>query len=270
MASEQQAGDRIGVGRILGLRARLAYQMGDLAASRTIADDQLRIARETGARSLTALALQNRGRADFAAGDLAAAAAGLKQALQVSSSLGEELRATEIRLDLAGLALAGDRAGEAVALARQAAAWSRAHGLGGGEAVAQSILAEALFRQGMRREALAAAERARAQLETSEDRELRITVAVGLARLSAATGNPDEALRQLRHAAEEAATLGFVAAGLEARLALGDVQRNAGDPAAAATLAAVRKEAETRGFKRLATAAATAFPARSGVPLAAL
>jgi tetratricopeptide (TPR) repeat protein len=269
MASKQQAGDRIGVGRVLGLRARLAYQMGDLAASRTIADDQLRIARETGARSLTALALQNRGRADFAAADLAAARARLTEALRVSSSLGEELRATEIRLDLAALALAGDRAGEAAVLARQAAAWSRDHGLGGGEAVAQSILADALLRQGMPREALAAADRARALLETSEDRELRITVAVRLARL-AATGNPGEALRQLRHAAEEAASLGFATAGLEARLALGEVQRNAGDPAAAATLAAVRKEAETRGFKRLAVAAGAAVPARSGVPLAAL
>jgi DNA-binding winged helix-turn-helix (wHTH) protein/tetratricopeptide (TPR) repeat protein len=270
MASKQQAGDRIGVGRVLGLRARLAYQMGDLAASRTIADDQLRIARETGARSLTALALQNRGRADFAAADLVAARARLTEALQVSSSLGEELRATEIRLDLAGLALAGDRAGEAAVLARQAAAWSRDHGLGGGEAAGQSILADALLRQGMHREALAAAERARAQLETSEDRELRITVAVRLARLAATTGNPGEAIRQLRHAAEEAASLGFAAAGLEARLALGEVQRNAGDPAAAATLAAVRKEAETRGFKRLALAAGAAVPVRSGAPLAAL
>ncbi len=93
---------------------------------------------------------------------------------------------------------------------------------------------------------------------------------MGLARIAAATGNPDEALRQLRHATEEAASLGFAAAGLEARLALGETQRNAGDPAAAATLAGVRKEAETRGFKRLATAAGAAVPARSGVPLAAL
>ena len=274
MASKQQAGDRIGVGRILGLRARLAYQMGDLAASRTIADDQLRIARETGARSLTALALQNRGRADFAAANLTAARAELTEALQVSSSLGEELRATEIRLDLATLAFAGDQAGEAALLARQAAAWYRGRGLAGGEALAQSILAEALLRQGLRREALAAAERARARLETSEDRELRIITGVRLARLAAATGDPGEALRQLRHAVEEASGLGFAAAGLEARLALGEVQRRTGDPAAGATLAAVRKEAEARGFRRLALAALAANgggggPARSSVPLAA-
>ena len=46
------------------------------------------------------------------------------------------------------------------------------------------------------------------------------------------------------------------------RRALGEIQRPAGDPGgAAATLAAVRKEAETRGFKRLAMAAAPAVSA---------
>lgn len=253
LASKRQAGDRIGAGRLLGLRARIAYQMGDLAASRTLADDQLKTARETGARSLTAQALQSRGRADFAAGDLPAARAALTEALQGSSSLGEAPRAAEIRLDLAGLALAGKQAAEAAALARQAAAWYRDRNIAGGEALAQSILAEALLRQGMRQEALASAATARSRLEACEDREIRILAAARLARVGAATGNPGETLQPLRQAVAEAATLGFAAAGLEARLALGEIQRRAGDPAANATLAAFHKEAETRGFKRLAS-----------------
>ena len=250
-ASKQQAGDRVGIGRILGIRARIAFQMGDLAASRTITEEQLRIARQTGARSLTATALQNRGRADFAAGDLPAARAAFDEALQVGSSNGEELRVAEIRVDLATLALEGDQAGQAATLARQAAAWYRNHDLGDGEARAQALLAEALLRQGLNPDAAAAAAVAAARLETSEDRELKITAAARLARVQAATGDPAEAVRRLRHAAEEAGSLGLAAAGLEARFALAEVQRHAGDPAAAATLAAVRKDAEARGFKRL-------------------
>lgn len=268
LLSKRQAGDRLGVGRILGLRARLAYQMGDLAASRENARDQLQVARQTGAKPASALALQSLGRADFAAGDMGRARAELMEALQVCSSLGDELRAMEVRLDLAALALAGNQASEASQLARQAAAWYQDHGIPGGEAQAFSLLAEALLRQGLSKEALAAADQARRRLDTSEDRELRIAVGVRLGRIQAATGHSSEALRQLRRAADEAAGLGLAAAALEARLALGEAQRGAGDPAAGATLAAVRKEAETRGFKRLALAAGPApdAPASSTPP----
>jgi DNA-binding winged helix-turn-helix (wHTH) protein/tetratricopeptide (TPR) repeat protein len=252
LAAKQQAGDRIGAGRILGLRSLLAYQLGDLAASRALADEQLQISRQTGAGSLTALALQNRGRAEYAAGNLAVARSELTEALRVSSALGEELRAMEIRLDLAALALAGNQAGEAAALARQAAAWYQQRGIPGGESQALSALAESQLRQGLRGEAQATAARARVRLDASEDRELRITVGVRLGKIEAGTGSAAEALRQLQRAVADAASFGLAAAGLDARLALGEVQRGAGDPAGGATLAAVRKEAETRGFKRLA------------------
>ena len=235
--------------------------MGDLAASRGNAQAGLQIARQAGARPVSALALQSLGHADFAAGDREKARAELTEALQACSSLGDELRAMEIRLDLAVLALAGNQAAEAAQLARQAAAWYRQHGIPGGEAQALSLLAEAQLRQGLAKEALAAAEQARGRLDTSEDRELRVVVGVRLARFLAATGHTAEALRQLRRVAGEAAALGLTAASLEARLALGEAQRGAGDPAAGATLAAVRKEAETRGFKRVALAASPAVNA---------
>jgi eukaryotic-like serine/threonine-protein kinase len=250
LAAKQRAGDRIGAGRILGSRAWLAYEMGDLAASQAMAEDQLRIARETGAKSLAAWGLQNLGRVDFAAGDLAGARESFAEALRSARS--ESLRAMEIRLELAGLALAEDRAGEAASLARETAAWYRAQGIPGGETAALSLLAEALLRRGLRAEARQAAAGARAKLETSEDRELRVTAGVRLARIEAATGSPQEALELLRHAAAEAARSGLAAAGLEARLALGQVRRGLRDPAAEAALAAVRKEARERGFKRLA------------------
>jgi DNA-binding winged helix-turn-helix (wHTH) protein/tetratricopeptide (TPR) repeat protein len=266
LALKRRTGDLLGVGRVLGLRSWLAYQTGDLRVSRDNALEQLRIARQMGAGSVKVLALQSLGRVDFAAGDLGKARAGLMEALQVCSGLGNGLRAMEIRLDLAALALAGNQLGEAAELSRQAAGWYQEHGIPGNEAMALSLLAEALLRQGSRKEGLAAAEQARRLLDASEDRELRIQVGIRLGWVEGATGQVAEGIRRLRRAADEAAELGLAATALEARLALGETQRNAGDPAAGATLAAVRKEAESRGFKRLALAAGPALPPRVSLP----
>ncbi len=252
LRTKQQAGDRIGAGRVLGLRAWLAYEMGDLATSRALAEQQLGIARQTGARSLTAWALGNLGRVELAAGRLAAARKSFTEALQTSAACGEELRAMEIRLELAGLSLAMGRPDEAASLARETAGWYQARKIRGGETRALFLLAEALLRQGLEAEARRIAIRVRGELERSEDRELRVTAAVRLARIEAALGSPDEALRWLRHAVADAASSGFTAAGLEARLALGEIQRTLQDPAADAALTAVRKEAKERGFQRLA------------------
>ncbi|HEY7216163.1 MAG TPA: tetratricopeptide repeat protein [Thermoanaerobaculia bacterium] len=252
LAATRQAGDRLGGGRVLGLRAWLAYEMGDLAASRALAAEQLRIARETGAKSLVARGLQNRGRAELAAGDLAAARGSFQEALRSAADLGETLRAMELRLDLAGLALASGRPGEAAPLAGEAAAWYQRSGIPGGEAEALSLLAEALTRQGRKEEGRKAAVEARARVEECEDRAVRVMVGIRLARSEVALGEPREALELLRHATAEAARSGLAAAGLEARLGLAELQRSLNDPAAEAALAAVRKEARERGFKRLA------------------
>ena len=256
LAAKQQAGDRIGIGRILGLRSGLAYQLGDLAASRALADEQLRIARQTGARSLTALALQNRGRAEFAAGNLGRRALGARggPAGELGAGRGAAGDGDPPRSGRAGARRGSGRRGRRPRSPGRGLVPAARHRRAG-ESQALSVLAESLLRQGLRREAQATAARARVRLDASEDRELRVAVGVRLGRIEAVTGNAAEALRQLQRAVADAASFGFAAAGLEARLALGEVQRGASDPAAGATLAAVRKEAETRGFKRLALAA---------------
>ncbi|HEX9944521.1 MAG TPA: tetratricopeptide repeat protein [Thermoanaerobaculia bacterium] len=270
LAAKRQSGDRIGAGRILGAHAWLAYEMGDLAACRQLAGEQLQIARQTGARSLAAWALQNLGRAEFAAGRLAAARASLEEALRLNSALGEDLRAMAVRLDLAALALAAGRLQEATLLAREAASWYRARGIAGRQAQAAALLAEALARRGLEAEARKAAEEARARLDAIQDREIRTAAAVSLARFETATGHPQEALQLLRHAAAKTVRTGLYASDLEARFALGKVQRTLGIPAAGDTLAAVQKDAVARGFKRLAASAREAPPAVPRVPVSGL
>jgi DNA-binding winged helix-turn-helix (wHTH) protein/tetratricopeptide (TPR) repeat protein len=255
LAAKRRAGDKLGVARILGSRARLAYDRGDLAGSRSLGEEQLRLARETGARALAAGALQNLGRAALAAGDLEDARKSLQEALDISSALGGNLQAMEIRLDLARLALAAGRPAEASKLAREVASWYRERRMDGAEALAQAALGEALLAQGSRVEAAQAAKEARSRSGTGEDVKLRIEMAAPLARIDAAGGHTAEALRDLRQAIADAERSGLVAPGLEARLALAQLQRQMRDPAGDVLLAAVRREAETRGFRRLAALA---------------
>jgi eukaryotic-like serine/threonine-protein kinase len=255
LEAQRKVHNRMAIGRSLGSRSWLAYEMGDLAASRALATEQLEIARETGARSLAAWALQNLGRVDFAEGDLAGTRKSLQESLQTSTALGEELRAMEIRLDLAALALAEGHPGEAAVLAREAAAWYQARKIEGGEVRSLALLAEAFLHQGLRKESSRAAAEARADLEASEDHQLRATVSLSLARLAVATGETEDASLLLRHAIADAKKAGFTIAGLEARLALAELQKGLGDPRANVTVAAVLKEAEALGFKRLALSA---------------
>ncbi len=255
LGAKRQIHDKLGVARLLGLQARLAYDRGDLAAAHDLGADQLRVAKELGARSLVAAALRNLGWSGFAAGDLDGARKSFQEALGVSAGLGGNLQATEVRLDLARLELAAGRPADASRLAREVASWYRGRGMDGGEALALAVLSEALLAQGARAEASQAAREARSRLGESEDLKLRIEMAAPLARIDAAGGHAAEALRDLRRAIAEAERSGFIASGLEARLALAQIQRERRDPAGDVLLAAVRHDAETRGFRRLAALA---------------
>ncbi|HEX4964947.1 MAG TPA: tetratricopeptide repeat protein [Thermoanaerobaculia bacterium] len=260
LLAKRQAGDKLGIARILDSRSRLAYDRGDLAVARELAEDQLRLARETGAKPLAAGALRNLGRTALAAGDLAGARKSLGEALAVSSSLGENLATAEIRLAFAELALASGHPADAAGLARKVASFYHQHKIDGREAAALALLGEALLDQGLRAEARQAGDEARARLGTSDDLELRLEIAPSLARLTAAGGHPAEALRDLREAIASAERIGLMEPALEARLALGQIQHGLGDPAAGAVLAAVRRDAETHGYRRLAALAAPVPP----------
>lgn len=249
---KREIGDPLGAGRVLGIRARIAWLRGDLAAARSLGEEQRRIAGETGAKPLAASALQNLGRVAYSAGDLDAAHRFLQEALETSLAVEEALRASEIHLDLASLAFAAGRFGEAALLARQAVGWFHSHGMAGHEARAQSILAESLSVQGLKTPAREAARQARLRLAETEDRPLALALSVRLARFDAAEGRKGEAAQALRQVSEEAMRMGLLTTGLEARLALGEIQRDLGDPEAGPLLASVRRDAEAHGFKRLA------------------
>jgi tetratricopeptide (TPR) repeat protein len=187
LTAKRLAGDRIGTAEILGSLAELAWFTGDLTTARSFSDQQLRTGEETGVRFLVAAALQTRGRCQLAAGDLAGARESLSRALRESQGRGEIRVSQDVRLDLAGLALAEGKPAGALAEAREAAAWYGSRGIPGGEARAQGLAAEALLAQGRAAEARQAGALARSRAAESEDRWLHADLAARLARLDAAT-----------------------------------------------------------------------------------
>lgn len=252
LAAKRQSGDRIGTAEVLDTLAELADLQGDLATLRKAADQQLRIGRETGTPIAAARALRRLGRAALASGDPDAARRALVSALETAGKAREELEVLEIRLDLAHLELDEERSAEAVRLARAAAAWLGKRDLPAAEARVFALLAGASAAQGDVQGAEEAARRSRNALARTEDAGLPVTLAPYLARADVARGDARTAVRDLRRALRQAQTLGFTAAALEARLALGEMLAQRGDPAGRPALQQLRRDAEARGFGRVA------------------
>jgi eukaryotic-like serine/threonine-protein kinase len=254
---KRQADSRLGIAEALGLQARLQAQLGNLAEAKRAGAEQTDLARATGSRSLAAAALHGQALRSLINGDLPGARRQLEEALRVRVANGEELEAAAVRLDLASLTRLTGNPREAARLASEVADWYGKRGMTGFRALALARQAQALLADGRRGPARTAAEQAEMYAEAGEDLELRLAVATAVAPVRAATGDAAAGLDLLHWAIQESGRVGAVAAGLEARLELGLLQRQTGDPAAAlATLQAVQREAGTRGFRWLARRAA--------------
>jgi hypothetical protein len=249
--------DKIGAAEVLGLLARLHFRLGHLAEAERLSREQLALARASGARSLAAKALGDLGRWSLERDDLPGARRQLVEALESHVENGQILEATAARLELAGLAGIEGNSGEAERLAKAAAEWYGQRKMNGHRAGALALLSQVSLAAGRSSEAWEIASQAHAISEHSEDLELQLAVVTAIAPAGVAAGESAAALGHLRWAIVEAARIGNVAAGLQARLALGSLQLRTGDPiAGSAALDAVRREAESLGFKNLARRAA--------------
>lgn len=247
--------DRIGAAEVLDSLSALDYTQGDLASASRLVGQQLRSARELGVGSLLLQGLRRRADLQRAADDLPGARRSLDEALREASRMGEEPGVVAVRLDLAGMSLAEGHFDEAGRLAREAAAWYGSKRMPGNEGKAWAVAAEAALREGRVDEARGLAVRARGLVGRSDDRELPLLVAPRLARVDEASGDEARAVLDLSRAVEQAGRLGFVAAGLEARFTLGEIRGER------KILEDVRREAESRGFRRVAREAAGALQA---------
>jgi DNA-binding winged helix-turn-helix (wHTH) protein/tetratricopeptide (TPR) repeat protein len=253
---KRQGDDRIGIAEVLGLLARLQHRLGNLAEAHKLGREELDLARRIGSPSLAATALRNLSRWSLATGDLAGARRQLDEAVRDHVAGGETLAAAAARVELADLALREGDAAAAARLASAAADWYGRRGMRGHRSRALALRSRALVVEGRPAEAWKAAAQAHAISEQSEDLELQLAVVTAMAPAGVAVGRTAETLGHLSWAIAEAARIGDVEAGLEARLYLGALQSKSGDPLSGrATLDAVRRDAEARGFKDVASRA---------------
>lgn len=263
LQTKRQVRDRLGTAQALTVLSQISYEQGNLDLARRYAAE----ANPIRAALVSAAALQAQARLDMAAGDFAAAHERLSEALRLSTSRGAGLLAAGLRLDLARLALAEGKPNDAERQAREVAQLYHQKNMPNGESRALALLSQALAAGGLFAEAKQVGEKAHEISEKSEELELQIEVLMAIAPAGVAAGEIRSSLGHLRWAVSEAGRLGYVEAGLQARLTLGALQIQTGDLATGrATLAAVQKEAAARGFKEIAQRAAALLAGRR-VPL---
>ncbi|HEX7787116.1 MAG TPA: hypothetical protein VF653_12935, partial [Methylomirabilota bacterium] len=188
------------------------------------------------------------------------------EASRLASSRGARLLERELGLDLARIALLDGRPGEAASLAAGAADWYGERGMDVYQARALALLTRALIAQGQPEKAQETADLAQSLAEGSEDQELQLEVATAVASAGASRRN-ETSLDPLRKAIAEAERRGYLTDGLAARIVLGKLQAQAGDPVGGRTvLEDARRRAEARGFKGLARRAAALQTGPPAVP----
>jgi tetratricopeptide (TPR) repeat protein len=251
----RQIGSREGEGWGHFYLGQIALAAGDLEAARAEQEQALTIAEETGGSYQHGYALQALGEVLLAAGELDAAEERLAESEEVRVEIGERGPLAEARAALARLLLARGREGAAADLVRGVAEEFRSLGNRDYEADARALLARALLAVGDLDGAATAAGRARELGAASENPHVRLVTALATAEVDVARGRDGEARRRLGTAIVEAQRLGLVAAGLELRLARGELELEAGLPGARSHLEQLARDAEARGFGRIATEA---------------
>jgi tetratricopeptide (TPR) repeat protein len=251
-----ELGDRSSVAVALTNLAEVFYQRGELDRARDMHEEALAINREIGDRSGAAYDTFRLAEVFAARGDLFVSRERYLEALGIQEELGETIAAAETRVGLARLELVEGRAEEAERLARQAEEVLRVEGATDLAALTTVVLSRALLAQGRFAEARQEVERARKVGETSDIRRVRLATAILGARLRSCLETAEgvaATLRELETIATEAAAAGDAVSGLEARLAMAEVEMAAGmSDRARARLDELAGDARDRGFGQIA------------------
>lgn len=238
--AELEAEVRLDLSAVLTLRER--FPPARLAAEHALglAGDGTRVA----ARAHLQLA-----ELDLVAGALAAAREHREAALAIYRSLGDAEAAARARLSLAELDLAAGRAASARRSADELIPSFRQAGSAGGLLAAQLLAVRARTELGELSEARRALSAAAAAVGDETASELALAVSLADAQLIAAEGDPMRAVRVLQRALTEAMAEDASGSALELRLALGEIELGSELAVAGRTrLAAVREDAEARGY----------------------
>jgi eukaryotic-like serine/threonine-protein kinase len=252
LAIFSELGEKSGTALTLSNIGEVLANRGELGPARKMNEEALATNREIGDKGGAAYDLYLLGCVFELQGDLLAARQRYEEALAIQVAGGDKAASADTRTSLARLSLFQGRAAEAEKDAREAEEILRTGDSPDHAALAQAVLAESLMKQGKASAALESANGAQSVAEKSEDRRIRLAVAISRGRVLGSSGKPDEtatALRVLDAATAEASKAGLVPQEYEARLATGETEIAAGRfHVANLHLAALVKAASSKGL----------------------
>jgi tetratricopeptide (TPR) repeat protein len=252
IAIDREIGDRNAEAISTGALADILWSEGDLAGAKKMYERILAVFRSTGNKNFTVISLQHVGDVLVAQGALSEARKKYEEGLALSNEAGAKNEVTRCAVGLAEISIEEGNASQAEAPLRAAIDQFQKEGDTEAEATAQANLAEALLAGNRPADAQKAAQRAQ---ELAPSAESTVVLA---ARISAALGEPAEAIRSLE-AILNSPKHQDVGDLLEARLAIGEIEMKSGKTAAGrARLAVLEKVAGAKGFNLIARKAAAA------------
>jgi DNA-binding winged helix-turn-helix (wHTH) protein/tetratricopeptide (TPR) repeat protein len=225
--------------------------MGELKLAKSSYQESLDICRQNGDRSRAADALAGLGQLSWVEGDLNSALDTIRQVKTSYEQLGERSRSLHLEAQMASILLDQGKSAEAVNVARAAIAASPSYQSRPDQTEIHVALAKALLAQHKVNDALAAFEVARQSTADIHNKELEWSVAITSAELGAASGQQGvvHAEKQLNDIVRDATAMSYVGTAFTARLKLGSIELHSANPSSGrAVLAALRRDAELRGF----------------------
>jgi serine/threonine protein kinase/Tfp pilus assembly protein PilF len=247
----QALGDQ---GRALEARLNLgmiATLLGDLEGARSSLEEDLKTSQTLGLRSDEAICLSALGDIALAEDDLTLAGKRYQRSLEIRTQLGEKGSIASTQVSLAALALEQNHSAQAESLARQAVQEFQLEKVPNQEAGARDVLAQALLAQHKLDEA--AAETAATEALGATDPLTLLSLAITGARVSAVKSNAAAALQKLQTASQRAKEMGVFPYQLQARLAIGEIQTNAGSKDSARSgLESLIRDARQSNYKLIA------------------
>jgi tetratricopeptide (TPR) repeat protein/TolB-like protein len=262
LALSRDIGDRTEAALALMWLAMVLQAEGELSGAEAKYREALPVLQESGMRDWVAHTLFQLGELLESKGNLGAARKNHEEALAIRTGLRASFAMAKSQVALADLSIEEGRPEAAQPLLRAASAVFTAQKAADWETLVHAVLARSLLVLRRPADALAAVERATDLAGRSQSPHVRLAVAATAARVHAANGKVDDALRALETALAQAVRLRLVGRQFEIRLARGEIGVGGGRSAAGGDLAALARDARVKGFGLIARKAETLLATR--------
>ena len=232
---------------------------GDLGSASGHYQDALRLAQAAGDKSMTAYALMGLGSVALKAGQLSESRKHYEHALSLRKELGEKDSIAQTQVALSELLLEEGRTSEAEAAVRPARDHLRSAGLKDDETSATVVLVRTQLAQNKVSDAAGELSQVAAIASKSQNLAVELDFEIAYAQARIANGKLAAARKSLLSVLARDSKAGLTNQQFEARLALGDLERRAGNlQGSRAQLEQLKTEATSKGFLLIAKKAALA------------